>query len=243
MAASEQRAAWSTGRLHDVDIRIAGGWRKAHPEASIGILAMDGVENPPEHLTLAEHVHQVEADLRSQWAGATRADLNQLPEFEAYRRHYRRFDKTYHVQLQFESVVLKGKQLRGNGSLVLAMFAAELSNRLLTAGHDLAKIEGGVSIDVAQGGERYVGIGGRGLALQPGDMYIHDAVGVISSVLSGPDDRTQITPNTRQAVFCVYAPAGIRPEAVESHLADIASNVRLVAPQASVIQQQVHTTS
>jgi DNA/RNA-binding domain of Phe-tRNA-synthetase-like protein len=226
-----------------VHIHVADGWRKAYPEASIGILAMDGVENPPEHSALAEHVHQVEDDLRSRWSGATRADLNQLPEFEAYRGFYRRFDKTYHVQLQFESVVLKGKPLRGNGSLVLAMFAAELRNRLLTAGHDLAMVVGRVSIDVAQGGERYVGIGGRELALQPGDMYIHDEAGVISSVLYGPDDRTQITPNTRQAIFCVYAPAGIRPEAVESHLADIASNVRLVAPHASIIQQQVYATS
>ena len=223
-----------------MEVHIADGWRQAYPEASIGILALDGVENPPEHAALTEHVRQVEDDLRSRWTGATRADLNQLPEFEAYRSYYRRFDKTYHVQLQFESVVLKGKRLRSTGSLVLAMFAAELRNRLLTAGHDLALIEGSVAIDVAQGGERYVGIGGRDLALQPGDMHIHDEAGILSSVLYGPDDRTRITPNTRRALFCVYAPAGIRPEAVESHLADIASNVRLVAPQASVIQQQVY---
>jgi DNA/RNA-binding domain of Phe-tRNA-synthetase-like protein len=231
--------------VQDVDIHIADGWRKAYPEASVGILALDGVENPPEHSALTEHVHQLEADLRSRWAGATRADLNQLPEFEAYRSYYRRFDKTYHVQLQFESVVLKGRPLRSNGSLVLAMFAAELRNRILTAGHDLAIIEGGLSIDVAQGGERerYVGLGGRDLALQPGDMHIHDQAGIISSVLYGPDDRTRIRPNTRQVLFCVYAPAGTRPEAVESHLADIASNVRLVAPQSSVIQQQVYATS
>jgi DNA/RNA-binding domain of Phe-tRNA-synthetase-like protein len=223
-----------------VDIRIADGWREAYPNACIGILAMDGVQNPPEHAALTEHVHRVEEDLRSRWSGATRADLNQIPEFEAYRGYYRRFDKTYHVQLQFESVVLKGRPLRSHGALVLAMFAAELCNRLLTAGHDLAAIAGGVSIDVAQGGERYVGLGGRDLALQPGDMYIRDEAGIISSVLYGPDDRTRMTPNTRQAIFCVYAPARIRLKAVESHLADIASNVRLVAPRASVIQQQVY---
>jgi DNA/RNA-binding domain of Phe-tRNA-synthetase-like protein len=242
-AASGQRAAWSMGSLQHVDIQIAGGWRTAYPEAHVGILAMDGVENPPQHAALTEHVHQVEAELRRRWAGATRADLSQLPEFAAYRGYYRRFGKTYHVQLQFESVVLKGKPLRGNGSLVLAMFAAELRNRLLTAGHDLTMLAGGVSIDVAQGGERYVGLGGRELVLQPGDMHIRDEAGIISSVLYGPDERTQITPHTRRVLFCVYAPAGIRPEAVASHLADIAGTVRLVAPRASVIQQQVYATS
>lgn len=224
-------------------VQIADAWRTAYPEASIGILAMDGVENPPEHAALAEHVRQVEADLRSQWAGKTRVDLNQIPEFEAYRGYYRRFDKTYHVQLQFESVVLKGRPLRGIGSLVLAMFAAELQNRLLTAGHDLTTIEADLSVDVGRAAERYVGIGGREQTMQPGDMYIRDHMGIISSVLYGPDDRTRITPNTRQAVFCVYAPAGIQPEAVERHLADIASNVRLVAPEAATVQQQVYPAS
>ena len=223
-----------------MDVQVADGWRTAYPGASVGILALDGVENPPEHPVLAEHVRQAEADLRGQWSGKTRADLNLLPELAAYRGYYRRFDKTYHVQLQFESVVLKGRPLRSNGSLVLAMFAAELQNRLLTAGHDLAMIEGGLSVDVARGGERYVGIGGREQTMQPGDMYIHDHVGVISSVLYGPDDRTRIVLSTRQAVFCVYAPAGIAPETVERHLSDIASNVRLVAPEAAIVQQQVY---
>jgi len=222
-----------------VKVQIADAWRTAYPGASVGILVMDGVENPSEHAALAEHVHRIEADLRSAWAGKSRADLNQIAEVEAYRGYYRRFDKTYHVQLQFESVVLKGRPLRSNGALVLAMFAAELNNRLLTAGHDLAAIEGDVSIDVAQGGERYVGIGGRDQTMQPGDMYIHDHLGVISSVLYGPDDRTRIVPGTRQALFCVYAPSGVPPEAVERHLSEIARNARLVAPAATIAQQRV----
>jgi DNA/RNA-binding domain of Phe-tRNA-synthetase-like protein len=227
--------------LQNVDVKIADGWRQAYPDASIGILAMEGVANPPEHAVLAERVRQVEAGLRDQWSGTTRADLNQIPEFAAYRGYFRRFDKTYHVQLQFESVVLKGKPLRGKGALVLAMFAAELDNRLLTAGHDLGMIEGGVAADVAQGGESYVGLGGRPLVLQSSDMYIRDEVGITSSVLYGPDDRTQITPETRRVVFCVYAPAGISPESVERHLEGIVGNVRLVTPEASVIEQRVYS--
>jgi hypothetical protein len=41
-------------------------------------------------------------------------------------------------------------------------------------------------------------------------------------------------------VFCVYAPAGVPPEAVERHLGDIASNARLISPGAAVLQQDVH---
>ncbi len=222
---------------------VSDAWREAFPGAAVGELAIRDVTNPESDAALERRKQALESQLRSRFSKGGRAAIKALPVIQAYAAYYERFNKTYHVQLQFESVVLKGKLLRSNGSLVLAMFAAELRNRLLTAGHDLARIEGGVSIDLAQGGERYVGIGGRDLALQPGDMYIRDEAGIISSVLYGPDDRTRITPNTRQAIFCVYAPAGIRPEAVESHLADIASNVRLVAPQASVIQQRVYASS
>ncbi len=223
-----------------MDVRVTDAFRTTYPGASVGILAMEGVENPPEDPALAEHVRQVEEELRRRWAGATRADLSQLPELEAYRAYYKRFGKTYHVLLQLESVALKGKPLRAGSSLVLAMFAAELHNRLLTAGHDLAKVEGGITVDVAKGGEAYVGIGGRELALQPGDLYIRDEVGILSSVIYGPDDRTQIGPDTRQAVFTVYAPAGIQAVAVASHLADIASSLCLIAPQATIAHEQVY---
>jgi len=40
-------------------------------------------------------------------------------------------------------------------------------------------------------------------------MFIADGQGVISSIVYGPDRRTRITLATRNAVFTVYAPAGI----------------------------------
>jgi hypothetical protein len=41
----------------------------------------------------------------------------------------------------------------------------------------------------------------------------------------------------------VYAPAGVEPDAVARHLADIADFARLIAPQAAAIHQQVYTAS
>jgi DNA/RNA-binding domain of Phe-tRNA-synthetase-like protein len=217
-----------------VDIQIADGWRSAYPGATVGILALSGVTNPPAHPALAERVTRLTDELRRRFAGKTRAELAELPELAAYRAYYKRFDKTYHVQLQLESVALKGKPLRASGALVLAMFAAELEDRLLTAGHDLERVARPIAVAVAAGGERYVGMGGRELALQPGDMFMRDETGILSSVLYGPDERTRITAASRAAVFCVYAPDGIGPNAVARHLDVIEANVRLIAPDASV---------
>ena len=61
---------------------------------------------------------------------------------QAYAAYYERFNKTYHVQLQLESVALKGKSIPRVSALVEAMFMAELENLLLTAGHDLDVVQG-----------------------------------------------------------------------------------------------------
>jgi hypothetical protein len=54
--------------------------------------------------------------------------------------------------------------------------------------------------------------------------------GIISSVLQGSDQRTRITPETREVLFAVYAPAGVG----ESAVVNIAAKVVVVAPQAEI---------
>jgi DNA/RNA-binding domain of Phe-tRNA-synthetase-like protein len=125
-------------------------------------------------------------------------------------------------------------------ALVEAMFMAELNDLLLTAGHDLAKIQQPIRLDVAEGHERFVNIAGQENVLKPGDMFIADARGVLSSIVYGSDRRTMITPNTTRALFTTYAPAGIGAEAVREHLGHVQEHVALFAPQAETVALEVH---
>ncbi|MHC4107688.1 MAG: phenylalanine--tRNA ligase beta subunit-related protein, partial [Planctomycetota bacterium] len=163
-----------------------------------------------------------------------------LAPIEAYTRYFKRYKKTYHVLFQLEAIALKGKAVPRIATLVEAMFLAELKNLLLTAGHDLQAVQVPVQLDVASGAERYVLLSGHEQTLKPGDMMMIDREGVISSVLYGPDRRTQITPQTRQVFFAVYAPPGIGEQAVYEHLRDLQENVMLVAPQAGIETLQVY---
>ena len=215
-------------------------WKKTYPQAFIGILAMTGVANPKHHAALEECKQELEKQLRAKFAGADRATLKQLPVIQAYASYYKRFKKSYHVQLQLESVVLKGKSIPSIAALVEAMFMAELKNMLLTAGHDLEKVQAPVRIDVAQGGESYTGIRGKEETLKAGDMYITDNEGVLSSIIYGPDKRTQITSATKQVLFTVYAPEGITRDAVRQHLEDMRDYALLVASQAEVKALEVY---
>ena len=219
---------------------VSEEWKNVYSQAFIGILTMTGVANPKHHKGLEGRKQELETQLRTQYAGADRASLKQLPTMQAYNSYYKRFKKSYHVQLQLESVVLKGKSIPSIAKLVEAMFMAELKNMLLTAGHDLEKVHLPIGVDVAQGGESYIGIRGKAESLKTGDMFIADSEGILSSIIYGPDKRTQITSATTQVLFTVYAPAGITKDAVQKHLEDMRDYVQLVTPGANVKKLEVH---
>ena len=221
---------------------VSDAWKTAYPGAAVGILAMRNVANPEHHAALERRKEELENQLRSRFANSDRAALAILAPLPAYDAYYARFKKTYHVQLQLESVALKGKPIPRVAALVEAMFMAELKNLLLTAGHDLDALQLPVRLDVSSGSERYVMLNGRELILKPGDMMMADTQGVISSVLYGPDQRTRITLDTRNVFFAVYAPPGIGEQAVQQHLQDIQANILLIAPQAQVEMLQVYCT-
>jgi DNA/RNA-binding domain of Phe-tRNA-synthetase-like protein len=202
---------------------------------------MRGVANPEHHAELERRKAELEEQLRARFAGHTKAALAALPSVQPYAAYYGQFKKTYHVLLQLESVALKGKPLPRVAALVEAMFMAELKNQLLTAGHDLDALREPLRLDVARGDERYTLLNGKEEILKAGDMFIADAEGVTSGILYGPDQRTRLTPDTRNALFTVYAPPGVGPAAVHRHLQDIRDNVWVIAPEATVKALKVFT--
>jgi DNA/RNA-binding domain of Phe-tRNA-synthetase-like protein len=219
---------------------VSETWKITYPDAAVGVLAMRDVVNPDRHPALESRKAELENDLRARFSDYDQAALKALPTVQAYNAYYKRFKKTYHVLHQIESVAFKGKSIPRVAALVEAMFMAELKNLLLTAGHDLEVAQEPIGVDVADGSERYIRLNGQEQVLKSGDMYIADSQGVLSSIIYGPDRRTQITSDTRQALFTVYAPAGIEKQAVRQHLQDIQANVELVAPEAEVVLLEVY---
>ena len=172
--------------------------------------------------------------LRAQFAGQDRPALETFGPIPAYTAYYKRFNKTYHVQAQLASILFKGKSIPSVAALVEAMFMAEVKNALLTAGHDLDRLQLPITLGVARGEERYRLLRGQEQGCKAGDMMMADQAGVISSIVYGPDERTQITAATHNVLFAVYAPVGIDAEAVQAHLQDIRDYVLVVAPAAEV---------
>jgi DNA/RNA-binding domain of Phe-tRNA-synthetase-like protein len=223
--------------------QVSDKWKATFPEAHAGVLVMREATNPAQHAELEKQKAALEEELRLRFAGQDRAALVKHPVLEAYAAYYRQFKKTYHVQLQLESLLFKGKSIPTVAALVEAMFMAEMNNMLLTAGHDLDTVRIPATLEVATGTESYTLLRGDPQTPKAGDMMIADSEGIISSIVYGPDQRTQITPQTRNALFTVYAPAGIEVQLIEDHLQEIQKNVQVVSENAQVELREVFNAS
>ena len=217
---------------------VTENWRRQYAGASMGLLVVENAQCLGRSEALEQQRRQVEKELRE--AFGSKEELDASAVLAAYSQYYKQFKKTYHVRQQLESVIFKGKSIPSVTPLVEAMFMAELKNGLLTAGHDLEQVQGLLTLDAASGEETYVLINGKEQTLKIQDMFLRDDVSVLSSIIYGPDQRTRIRPETRNAVFTVYAPEGVSRKMVKQHLEDIYSYVRLAAPQALRRERKVY---
>lgn len=220
-------------------ISATRAWGEAHPGAVIGLLELSNVDQAGSGARLEQEKRATEALLRQRYAGFTRKDFLALPVMEAYNNYYRRFNKTYHVLLQVESIVLKGRNLPDVSPLVDASFTAEVETLILTASHDASRLEEPVFIDVSGQGDSQTQMNGLSREIYEGDMVMWDAGGICCSILYGQDHRSPITAGTSHALFVAYAPPGIPEEVVERHLEKIQANVRLFSPDANLAQMTV----
>ncbi len=222
-----------------INVTATPGWSTAHPGAAIGLLELSGVVNRSASVELNLRKRETEAQLRSLYSGYSRQDFLALPTMAAYEKYYRHFDKTYHVLLQVESIVLKSRNLPDVSPLVDTNFTAEVSSLILTAGHDVAKLDPPVVIDVSHAYDEIININGEKKPIRPGDMVMRDAHGICCTILYGQDNHSPISLHTTNVLYVAYAPAGLVHDQVRSHLAQVEANVRLFAPQAVVEQNRL----
>lgn len=220
-------------------ITAAPEWKSIYPGAQIGILEIAGVDNTRRSELLEVEKRALEARLQAHYTGFSRRDFLALPVMTAYERYYKRFDKTYHVLLQLESVVLKGKNLPEVSPLVDANFAAELDTLVLTASHDVARLQPPLLIDISHSGDEFIRMNGIPKQLPLGDMVMRDSQGVICTILYGQDNLSPITASTTHALYVAYAPPGVGVENVQAQLDAIEKNIRLFSANCQLVQKLV----
>ena len=211
-------------------------WKEAHPGGKIGLLEISGVDNTQPAPALDQEKRAVEGRLREKYTNFSRDDFLALSVMGVYHRYYRKFGYTYHVLLQLESVVFKGKSLPSVSPLVDANFAAELDTLILTAGHDVAQLRDPITIDVAREEDQITQMSGKQKDVPVGDMLMRDAQGVACTILRGQDNRSPISKATTHVLYVAYVPEGVTEEQVCAQLDAIEKYVLLFVPECGVEQ-------
>lgn len=215
-------------------IKISNDLKLTYPNAKFGILIIKDVVNLSSHPEFIKTKTLISEDLLKEYKNYDRKEFVKSEPVCFYKDYYKKFKKTYPVLLQLESIVVKANPLPNASTLVESMFIAELKNMLLTAAHDFDKIQFPIQLQLSQGNESFIGISGREQFTTANDMMLSDENGILSSILNGPDYRTQVTSNTKNVVFYVYAPSGINDDTITNHLKDIISYVSIFSPEAKV---------
>lgn len=204
-------------------ITISPSVKNIFPQTRFGSMIIRGICPLADRSIMDDLISNEIEQLKENHLGYERKAALSAEPLCHYAAYYKRFKKSYHVLGQLESILLKGKSIPLVGIPVEAMFLAEVKSQMLTAGHDLDMIQGSLIIDIAAEPLAYKSISGKEQRLAPRDLYLSDEAGVLSSMIGGPDYRTQITVATRDCLYFVYGTEGITSQRIKAHLETIAS--------------------
>ena len=214
-----------------------------HPGASVGAVALENIQGPGDDQALREAAGRINEELQARYGQLDRAGIKKSSPAAVYADYYRQFGQSYHLLGQLDSVLSGQKPLTPGLSLPSAMFMAEIESLLLTAGHDLDRLELPLELVVTGEGQEYTGLSGRQNKAAAGDLGLADRRGLISTIVKGPDQRSRLTPETRRAVFTVYGPPGLPAELLNRHLDRLAEYVTLTAAGATVSWRGIYPAS
>ncbi|PJJ29259.1 hypothetical protein [Lacrimispora celerecrescens] len=215
-------------------IKISPSVKNTFPETKFGMMIVKGLCSPIERAVMDNIIATEIEHMKLNNSNYVRKPALTKEPLCHYAAYYKRYNKTYHVLSQLESVLLKGKRIPPVGIPVEAMFLAEVKNLLLTAGHDLDLIEGDLTVNVASELLNYKGISGKEQQLIKNDLYLSDVKGILSSIMNGPDYRTRITEATQNALYFVYGVEGVTESLIHAHLKTISSYLSQAIPGVEV---------
>jgi DNA/RNA-binding domain of Phe-tRNA-synthetase-like protein len=204
-----------------IEVKLSKSLAPIYPHLKIGLLEIKNINNKYCDSGLETEKRNLECFIKDNYT-----DLENIKTIEKYGQFYKKFGKTYPIQFQIRSIAT-GKKLPTRSTVVESMFMAELKNMYLTACHNLDTIVGPIEIKTATGIEEYTNINGKDYQLIKEDIIAQDSIGIIASVLYGPDKRTMINLLEKNIVFISYFPYGEENNKIINHFQDIISYLKI----------------
>ncbi|MBI4776464.1 MAG: hypothetical protein HY788_20195 [Deltaproteobacteria bacterium] len=93
--------------------------------------------------------------------------------------------------------------------LVDAHFMAEMCAGILVAVADYDRFDGALTLDLAEAAELFQGMGNRDMKTVAGEIVLRDERDIVCVLCQGADEKTRVSPDTRNVLFYAYAAPGI----------------------------------
>lgn len=105
-----------------------------------------------------------------------------------------------HIESLIKSIS-NGKSIKSVNPVVDSVVLAELRNALAMGVHDLDRIQDDIVLDIADEGEKFVGIGNRSVVTRANEVVLRDQAGIWASYTQGPDGATVVGAATKNAMI------------------------------------------
>ncbi|HJW96532.1 MAG TPA: phenylalanine--tRNA ligase beta subunit-related protein [archaeon] len=198
-----------------MELKINTDAKIAYPDLKVSIVEVRFSGEPKFNQEIIDLKKALENKIKSDYKNP-----ENLERVIKYNLFYKKFDSKVPMEFQIKSI-LNNKEIPMIHPVLICMFIAELKNIILTAGHDLDKLEDDtIEVLRSNGTEEYTKINEKVQKLKNNDIFAIDGTGIISSVLCGPDSRTKITDETENFLFMCYS-FGLSNEEIENHMNDI----------------------
>lgn len=153
---------------------------------------------------------------------------------DLYVRFFKKFKKTYPIMLQFESVMFKGRPFTCDDPVTAVPFLLELTTHILSGTHDVAHIEGGLTLFMAEEKMPFIGLRGEEVHTYPGDFCARDDGGIVFSEIAGVELRSRAREESRHVFYPVFGTPGMDGAVLSGAMEQLLRYIRTLAPTAEI---------
>ena len=177
-------------------------YKSRYPEVAFGLTLISGCQNPFNPPDFDQYKRKRLRKMRK------RETLAQITErIEIYNGFFESFGFECPLPKHLKRTVNSG--FPRYNLMVDTHFMAEMCAGILVAVTDYDCFEGKVTLDLADEGEKCVGMGLRDLRTKEGEIVFRDEKGIVCVLCQGADEKTRVKEETRNVLFYAYAVPGI----------------------------------
>jgi DNA/RNA-binding domain of Phe-tRNA-synthetase-like protein len=195
----------------DVEFQKSSAYSGAYPDVGFGLVLVRGCKNPENPEGFDAHKRKL---LRRMRKRQTLAEITE--RIRTYEAFFSTFGHPCPLPDHLKRTVNSG--FPRYNLLVDSHFLAEMCAGILVAVTDFDRIEGGLTLDLAEEGEICRGMGEREFVTRPGEIVLRDQAEIVCILCQGADEKTRVLSETCNVLFYAYAVPGVASNHLEEGL-------------------------